>query len=366
MRVPPDTVSLADYERHFHARIEPGIRAYIAGAAADGITQQANRDAFDRLRLLPRALADLRGATAHTTLLGQSLDYPLLIGPTAFHKLVDADGELATAQAAALTRTGMVVSAQASVPLEAIAASSPSPLWLQLYLQPARDDTLTLVRRAENAGYQALMVTIDAVVSGVRNIEQRAGFRLPDGVAAVNLQGFRPNAPVVARAGSPVFQGMLANAPTWDDIAWLCRQTTLPVLVKGLLNPADVPRALDAGVAGIVVSNHGGRTLDTVPATIDVLQTIANAVAGRVPLLLDGGIRRGTDIVKALALGANAVMIGQPVLHALAVGGLAGVAHMLTILQTELEIAMALTGAPTVEAIDASLLWNPGGPGTGL
>lgn len=359
MLVPADTVSLADYERHFHARIEPGIRAYIAGAAADGLTQQANRDAFDGLRLLPRALADLSGATARTTLLGQTLDYPLLIGPTAFHKLVADDGELATAQAAALTRTGMVVSAQASVSLESIAASAPSPLWLQLYMQAERDDTLALVRRAENAGYRALVVTIDAVVSGVRNIEQRAGFRLPEGVAAVNLQGFRSNAPVLARAGSPVFQGMLANAPSWRDIAWLCSQTSLPVLVKGILNAADVRPALDAGVAGIVVSNHGGRTLDTVPATIEVLPEIAKTAAGRVPLLLDGGIRRGTDIVKALALGADAVMIGQPILHALAVGGMAGVAHMLTILQTELEIAMALTGAPTIEAIDASLIWSP-------
>lgn len=200
------------------------------------------------------------------------------------------------------------------------------------------------------------MVTIDASVSGIRNAEQRAGFRLPDGVSAANLAGFAANEPIRASVGSPVFRGMLAHAPTWTDIEWLCRQTALPVLVKGLLNPADVPAALNAGVSGIIVSNHGGRVLDTLPATIDVLPAVAAAVAGAVPILLDGGVRRGTDIVKAIALGASAVLLGQPVLHALAVGGMPGVVHMLTLLQTELEAAMALLGRPTLRDIDASTL----------
>lgn len=354
-QIPADTVSLGDYERHFHAMADPAIRAYIAGAAADGITQRENRAALDRLRLLPRVMVDMSQASARTELFGQTLDYPVIIGPTAFHKLVDPAGELATAQAASLTRTWMTVSTQASVTLEEVASQASSPLWFQLYMQPRRDDTLSLVRRAEDAGYVAIMVTADAVVSGIRNIEQRAGFRLPAGVSAVNIAGFAPNEPVTARAGSPVFQGMLRGAPTWADIEWLSAQTRLPVLVKGMLNAADVEPALNAGAAGIVVSNHGGRTLDTVPATIDVLPAVARAVAGRVPVLMDGGIRRGTDVVKALALGASAVLLGQPVLHALAVGGMPGVAHMLTILQTELEVAMALLGRPRLRDIEPSV-----------
>lgn len=359
MQIPPDTVSLGDYERHFHARVEPAIRAYIAGAAADGITQRENSAAFHRLRLMPRALVDMSGASAQQTLFGATLAYPILLAPTAYHKLVHPDGELATVQAASLTRTWMTVSTQASVTLEAVARAATAPLWFQLYFQTRPQDTLTLVRRAEQAGYKAIVLTIDAAVSGIRNIEQRAGFRLPDDVRPVNLDAFPPNPPARATHGSPVFQGMLDHAPTWADVEALCRQTTLPVLVKGLLNPADVGPALAAGVSGIIVSNHGGRTLDTVPATIDCLPAVATAVAGRVPVLLDGGVRRGTDIVKAIALGASAVLVGQPVLHALAVGGMPGVAHMLTLLQAELEVAMALAGCPTLDAIGPSSILPP-------
>ncbi|WP_322049246.1 alpha-hydroxy acid oxidase [Paraburkholderia sp. J67] len=349
--IPADCVSLFDYERYFHERVDPAIRAYIAGAAADGITQHENRRAFDRVRIMPRALVDLSTATASTTLFGETLDYPILIGPTAWHKLVCEPGEMATAQAASLTRTWMTVSTQASVSLEAIAQASSAPLWFQLYMQPQWDDTLTLVRRAEQAGYRALVVTVDAPINGIRNVEQRAGFRLPPGIESVNLRGLA-RAPVAdSRAGSPVFKGMLAGAPTWSDIERLARATTLPVVLKGILNPADVAPALAAGTAGLIVSNHGGRTLDTVPATLDVLPDIAAAVNARVPVLLDGAVRRGTDVLKALALGAQAVLLGQPVLHALAVGGVAGVAHMLTILQTELEAAMALAGVSKLEQV---------------
>ncbi|RZT30763.1 alpha-hydroxy acid oxidase [Cupriavidus agavae] len=354
--IPPDTVALCDYERHFHARVDPAIAAYVAGAAADGHTQRDNRAAFARLRLLPRALADLSAPSARKMLFGEALAYPILIAPSAYHRLVHPEGELATVHAASLTRTWMTVSTQASVTLEEIARRATTPLWFQLYFQPRREHTLALVRRAEQAGYRALVVTLDATVSGVRNAEQRAGFRLPAGVSAVNLDGLPPLPAGDTRRGSPVFRDMLRDAPTWRDLDWLCGQTRLPVLVKGLLHPADVPLALDAGVAGIIVSNHGGRTLDTVPATIDALPAVVQAVAGAVPVLVDGGIRRGTDIVKAIALGASAVMVGQPILHALAVGGMPGVAHALTLLQTELEIAMALTGRVRLETLEPDVL----------
>ncbi|MGS1024991.1 alpha-hydroxy acid oxidase [Burkholderia glumae] len=356
--IPDDTVSLADYARHVARLCDPAIAAYIDGAAADGITKRDNHEAFTRMKLLPRALADLAGASASSELFGTPLAYPILLAPTAYHRLVHPDGELATVEAASLTRTWMTVSAQASVPLEAIAQRASSPLWLQLYWLPRRDDTLTLVRRAEQAGYRAIVVTLDAVVSGARNVEQRAGFRLPHGVSAVNLAACALPPPAVARTGSPVFSQMLGGAPTWPDIAWLAERSVLPILLKGVLNPADVQQALSAGAAGLIVSNHGGRTLDTLPAALEALPGVASAVAGRVPVLLDGGIRRGTDVVKALALGASAVLIGQPVVHALAVGGMRGVAHMLTILQTEFEAAMALVGRARIRDIDASLIWT--------
>ncbi len=354
--IPADTVALRDYERRFHERVDPAIAAYIAGASADGVTQRDNLAALARIRLMPRALADLSQASAGSDLFGEPLDYPILIAPTAYHKLVHPDGELATVHAASLTRSWMTVSTQASVTLEDIARASSTTLWFQLYLQPHRDGTLALVRRAERAGYKAIVVTIDAVVSGIRNTEQRTGFRLPDGIGAVNLAALASPGTFDASQGSPVFRNMLRHAPTWQDIAWLCDQTTLPVLVKGLLNPADVSPALEAGVAGVVVSNHGGRTLDSVPAAIDCLPAVVQAVAGAVPILMDGGIRRGTDIVKAIALGAQAVLIGQPVLHALAVGGMPGVAHMLTMLQSELEVAMALLGRPCLASLDSTAI----------
>ncbi|MBP2296331.1 alpha-hydroxy acid oxidase [Azospirillum rugosum] len=360
MIVPPDTVSLSDYERHFTDRVDPATRAYIAGTGADGITQRANREAFDRLRLMPRALRDLSNASARATLLGEAMAYPIIVAPMAYHRLLHPDGERATAAAAALTGTWMTVSTQASVTLEEVAATAPgNPLWFQLYLRPRPEDTLALIRRAEDAGYRALVLTVDAPVNGLRNMEQRAGFRLPEGIAPVNLAGMAPDEVVGRRPGSPVFQGMLQNAPTWDSVAWLCAQTRLPVLLKGILNPEDVEPAVAAGAGGLIVSNHGGRTLDTLPATIEALPLVAAAAAGRLPILMDGGIRRGTDILKAIALGADVVMVGQPVLHALAVGGVAGVAHALTILQTELEVAMALTGRARLADIDRSVIFDP-------
>lgn len=361
MTVPPDIVCAFDYERHAKANLPKPLWAYIAGAGGDGLTKKRNRQAFDGLELNSRVLADMTGATTATTLLGLPLSLPIILAPVAHQRLVHPDGELATALASRACATWMTISTLSSVAIEEIAAQSQTTVLFQLYMQQERADTLSLVRRAEAAGCKAIMVTVDAAVAGVRNDEHRAGFRLPPHVRPVNVDGKRQPTSTAGPGESPVFKGLLDRAPTWKDIEWLRAQTALPILLKGIVNPADAARAVEAGVDGLVVSNHGGRTLDTLPSSLDALVAVAASVNGRVPLLLDGGIRRGTDVLKALALGASAVMIGQPIMHALAVAGAVGVIHLLTILRAELEIAMALTGCARVTDIDRRVIWNGGG-----
>lgn len=356
-----DIASPDDYEAYARARLPTAVQAYIGGGAADEITLRNNRAAFAARQLYARGLANVRHAHAGRRLFGCDLVAPFIAAPMAFQRLAHPEGETAMAVGAQAAGCGMTVSCQASQDLAAIAAAAPAPLWLQLYLQPERADTLQLLRRAEAAGYCALVVTIDAPVNGVRYGEQRAGFALPPDVSAVNLAGFRQAvASRAAPARSPVFRGLLDDAPGWDDITWLRDQTALPVLLKGITHPDDAARALALGMDGVIVSNHGGRTLDTQPASLDLLPAIVRAVGGRAPVLLDGGVRRGTDVLKALALGASAVMVGRPLLWALAVAGAAGVAHLLALLATELEAAMALTGRASLDAIDESVLFRDG------
>lgn len=353
--IPSDIVAACDYEAHARTAMGENAWAYMAGGAADERTLRWNVEAFDRLRLQPRALPEVSDVDTRVTLFGRTLEHPILLAPAAYHKLLHPDGELATALGAGAMQAGMVLSTQASVTLEAVAARAAAPLWFQLYVNPDRGFTGELVRRAEAAGYQALVVTVDAPVS-IRNREQRAGFRLPPGVEPVNLRGQPPTPPVEDERA--MLRHLLATATSWADIDWLRSFTRLPILLKGIMAPADAERGIAHGADGLVVSNHGGRVLDGAPASIEALPAIAGRVAGRVPLLMDGGIRRGTDVVKALALGASAVLVGRPYLYALAVGGPVGVAHLLKILRMELEIAMALTGRASLAAIDRSVLWE--------
>jgi len=359
-QIPAEIASVADYEPLARPRMTPQAWAYLCGGAADEATLAENAAAFARLQLRTRVLRDLDGGSTQLDLFGDSLTWPLILAPIAFQKLAHPQGELASVLGAGAAQTAMVVSTQASVSLEAIAQQAAAPLWFQLYIQPDRGFTQALVRRAEAAGYRALVVTVDAPVSGIRNREQRAGFALPPGVEAVNLRGMAPpppSAPPFMTDGQVLLGGpLLAAAPTWRDIAWLRGLTTLPILLKGIMNAQDATRAIAEGADGIVVSNHGGRTLDTQPATIAVLPEIAEAVGGRVPLLVDGGIRRGTDVLKALALGARAVLVGRPYMHGLAAAGAPGVCHVLRILRAEFEVAMALTGCRTLADIDACLV----------
>mgnify|MGYP001563175376 FL=1 len=363
--LPTDLVTLADHERHALARLDGPVWAYFSGGAADEITLRANRSAWDALTLAPRVLRPLAGGHTRCKLLGRTLAHPIMLAPVAFQRLAHPDGELATAYAAAALGAGLVLSTQASQPLEAVAQAmlgdaGRGPLWFQLYLQPDRGQTRALVQRAEAAGYEALVLTVDAPCSGVREREWRAGFRLPPGIRAVNLP---VGAGALASGGagsSALFNGLLRHAPTWDDVQWLQSITRLPVLLKGVLHPEDARTALAHGVAAVIVSNHGGRTLDTTPSTASVLPRIADATGGALPLLVDGGIRRGTDVLKAVALGASAVLVGRPIVWGLAHSGAAGVAHVLRLLRDELEAAMALTGCATLAQAGREILADVG------
>jgi 4-hydroxymandelate oxidase len=345
--LPLDAVALADYERLARERLDANAQAYIDGGAGDELTLRANRSAWAAVTLWPRVLRPLAaGSHTRVELLGRTLAWPLLIAPVAYQRLAHPLGELGTALAAAAQGAGMVVSTQSSVAVEDIARAvrddaGRGPLWFQLYWQADRGVNRALVERAEAAGCEALVLTVDAPVIGPRDRERRAGFRLPPGVTAVHLDGL-----ATAAAADPArLDTLLRQAPTWADVEWLRATTRLPIVLKGVLHPLDAQQAAALGADALIVSNHGGRTLDGAPATARALPRIADAIGERLPLLVDGGIRRGTDIAKALALGARAVLIGRPAVHALAVAGPHGVAHALRLLRDEFEIALALTGS---------------------
>ncbi|PPC84083.1 MAG: alpha-hydroxy-acid oxidizing enzyme [Methylotenera sp.] len=354
--IPPDIVCAADYERYAPFYIESSAWAYLQGGAADELTLAANSSAWAASTLLPRVLSDVAHGHTRCDFFGDTFAHPVILAPVATQRLFHPEGEIATVLAAGVMGGAAVISTQASIRLEDVAQQAHGPLWFQLYWQGSRTVTLELVKRAEIAGYKALVFTVDAPVSGVRNREQRAGFSVPAGAAQVNMEV--PNLPELQQGMSQVFDGLMPLAPRWHDIEWLVKQTNLPIIIKGILHPADAKLAVEAGAAGVVVSNHGGRVLDSVLPTFDALPGVVSAVNGVVPVLVDGGIRRGTDIVKAIALGASAVMIGRPYIHALATAGALGVAHLIRLLREELEITMALAGCKTLSDINMELIYS--------
>lgn len=362
--IPSGVVTLADHEAYARTRLDDNAWAYFAGGAADEITLRANRSAWDAIQLFPRVLRNLTGGHTRVQLLGRTLAHPILLAPVAFQHMAHRDGEIATAYAASMQGAGIVLSSQASSPLEQAAEAvrheaGRGPLWFQLYFQHDRAFTRDLVQRAERAGYEALVLTVDAPSSGVRDRERRAGFALPQGIFAVNLAGLSPPKSIALSAHqSRMFDGLLATAPTWADIEWLRGITRLPILLKGIMHPEDACLAIQSGAAGIIVSNHGGRTLDTMPPTAAVLSRVREAAGGDFPILVDGGIRRGTDVLKAIALGANAVLIGRPYVFGLANAGAMGVSHVIRLLRDELEIAMALCGCSTLVDAGADILFR--------
>jgi 4-hydroxymandelate oxidase len=345
-----EILSLPELEERARLAMPPMAYEFVASGAADEHTLRWNRAAFDRIRLRPRVLRDVLGVDTRVTLLGRGLTLPILLAPTAYHRVLHPEGEIATARGAAAAGVTWIVSMGTTVPIGEIARASGSPRWFQLYFQSDQGFTRDVVGQAEAAGCEALCLTVDSPIIGARNRQARAGFRLPAGMTTPHLYD-------IGQRGQAVMDPRRVAA-TWKDVEWLRGLTRLPVVLKGILDPDDAEIGMETGAAAIIVSNHGARNLDTTPATIDALPEVAERVAGRVPLLVDGGIRRGTDVLKAIALGAQAVLIGRPYCYGLSLAGSEGVVRVVEILRAELEAAMMLTGAATIAAVDRSVLWD--------
>jgi isopentenyl diphosphate isomerase/L-lactate dehydrogenase-like FMN-dependent dehydrogenase len=323
-----DPVNVWDYERLAAGKLDPNAHAYFAGGAGDEVTLRDNLAAFERRKLRPRVLVDVRNVSTATTVLGTEVALPILIAPLALQRMAHPDGEIATARAAAAAGTIMCLStASTTRPAEVASAAPDATRWFQVYVFQDRSETEELVREAVDNGFSALVLTVDTPYLGRRERDLRIDFQIPEHLTVVG----------------DIFGGGFDAALSWRDLEWLAGYK-LPVVVKGILTAEDARLACEHGAAAIVVSNHGGRQLDGVPATLDALEEVVEAVDGRVEVLLDGGVRRGTDALKALALGARAVLIGRAMVWGLAARGEEGVADVLRLLRDEVELGLALLG----------------------
>lgn len=351
-------VSLADYEAHARSVLGTPVLDYYSGGADGEITLRENEAAFDRISLHYRVLRGTNELDTSTTVLGHAVRMPVLVAPVAMLGMACDDGDSLAAEAATAAGSIFVLSTLSTTPVEDVVEAASGPVWFQLYVYKDRQASAALVERVEAAGCTAIELTVDAPVLGRRERDVRNAFTLPDGLWAPNLTASaeeRRESPGGSELAS-TFAAMIDPVLTWDDVAWLRSITKLPILIKGVVRADDADHAVEAGAAGIVVSNHGGRQLDTAPPTIEVLRRISDAVGGRVDVLVDGGIRRGTDIVKAVALGARAVQVGRPVVWGLAAGGRTGVGDVLSILHDELDRAMTLCGCGSLDDITPDLV----------
>jgi len=352
-------VNVEEFEAIAREKMPPASYDYYAGGAEDEITLRENRTAFQRLRIAYRVLVDVTQRDMRTELLGVPMSMPVMLAPTALHRMAHEDGERATARAAAASEALMCLSSISSTPMEEVRAAAPEGRrWFQLYHLGDKAKTESLVRRAHGSGYEAIVLTVDTPVLGRRERDLRYSQVIPPHVKAVHFEQEDDPKRVPDEERS---LGNFINQPfiTWDDIAWLRSLSPLPLIPKGIVRADDAKRAIDEGAAAIWVSNHGGRQLDTSIATADALPSIAEAVAKQVPIIVDGGVRRGTDVLKALALGADVVALGRPQLWGLAADGENGVRAVLDLLRNELSLAMALAGCKNLSEIDRSLLATP-------
>lgn len=360
MTPPTKPINLFEYQTLASQQLSPMARDYYASGSWDEITLRDNRAAFERYKLRPRMLVDVSQRDLSTTILGQSLPLPILIAPMAFQCLAHPEGEIATAKAAAKLGSVMVLSTLATTSMEDVASvRSQTPQWFQLYVHRDRGLTRALVERAHAAGFQALCLTVDAPVLGKREKDTHNQFVLPSDMELANFSRLAHLEIPYQPGESGLFAYFLEQlnpALTWSDLEWLQSLSPLPLVVKGILRGDDAIRAVEHGAKAVMVSNHGGRQLDGAIASIDALSEVVAAVGDQVDVLVDGGIRRGTDVLKALALGAKAVLLGRPVLWGLTLAGEAGVKHVLELLRDELDLAMALSGCAKLQDIDSSLV----------
>jgi 4-hydroxymandelate oxidase len=347
-------INLNNYAKAAKEILSDMAYGYYADGVADNLTMSENEAAFQRIKLFPKMLVDVSERDLHTTVLGQEIDFPAIVAPTAMAGLAHADKELGIARAAANAGTIMCVSTLSTTSLEELGRTGAN-LWFQLYVLKDKSVNQSLIKRAEAAGFSALVVTVDAPVPGYREALIRQPLVLPELLKLDNLSEYWDNSRYANI--SEYFAAQLDTAITWADLEDIASNTKLPVLVKGVLRPDDAERAVASGVAGIIVSNHGGRQLDTVVAGIDALPYVVEAVDEAIDILVDGGVRRGTDILKALALGAKAVMVGRPILWGLAVEGQAGVEHILAILRQEYDIALANVGVPSSKLVSRDIIF---------
>jgi 4-hydroxymandelate oxidase len=351
-------LNLDEYEEAARARVSAMAFDYIAGGSGDGLTLRANRAAFAQRRLLPRVLRGISSPDVRTSVLGRDVALPVLLAPVGFHKLVHPEGEVASARAASSAGTIFVASTASTVSMETIAANADA-WWFQLYVFRDRAITRELVQRAEAAGARALVVTVDTPVLGRREADERNRFALPEGLTWANLTDAGLDVMAQTPEGSSLGAYLMRSIEmtlSWHDLDWIASISSLPVIPKGILHPDDALLAIEHGARALVVSNHGGRQLDGAIATLDALELVAQAVAGRTEILLDGGVRRGSDVLKAIALGARAVLIGRPFLWGLAVAGEDGAREVLDLLASEIARDLVLCGCASLDEVGRGLV----------
>ncbi len=351
-------LSVHDYHRVTRNKLPNEVLDYFEGGALDEITLRENTSGWERLKLYYHVLAGVGERDLRTTILGQSVSMPIGIAPTAFHKLANEGGEIATAKAGRAAGTLFILSSLSNTPMETVLCEASSPRWFQLYLYKDRAISGELVRRAEAAGAEAIVLTVDAPGLGTRERDMRNRFTLPEGLTVANVTPLgKGHVPEVRGSGLAAYvHDNFKSDLGFQDLDWLCQWTRLPVVVKGVCRSDDARRIAEHGAKAVVVSNHGGRQLDGAPATCDALPHVVDAIGDRCEVYVDGGIRRGSDVLKAIALGARAVLVGRPILWGLCVGGEEGVVNILKMFRRELDEAMLLCGCAKLEDIDASLL----------
>lgn len=355
-QIPAHLQTIADYEVEAEKHLSNMVWQYLQGGSMDEHSVRGNLSQFEQIQLLPRMLKDLTQGHTQIEILGQRFPHPIFVAPIGHQQQFHPDAEAATALAAEVLGSNMILSTFTNTDMRKLKQNNPYK-WFQLYWQGEREKSLSLVKMAEEHAYTAIVVTIDSPHTGIRDRERRVFFHLPEGMQHPHTPAHIP-LPELNDGDHPVFNGLMKIAPTWADILWLSQNTSLPIILKGIVNPHDAELALQHGVQGIIVSNHGGRVLDSCISPLTALELIKKVVPTDFPVLYDGGIRRGSDVFKAIALGASAVLVGRPCIYGLATAGALGVAHVLKILKEEFEITMALMGTATVDEINKDYIFQ--------